>query len=101
MTVKLTIQNRQATVSVIPSASSMVIRALKEPLRDRKKVKNGNVSTAVTFSKYKVVCSENIGSNGLSVVNTRAVMYAYNLKTELDASNDAHDIVVDCQPYVK
>ena len=37
---KLTVQNRQATVTVTPSAASMVIRALKEPERDRKKVKN-------------------------------------------------------------
>ena len=37
---KLRIQNRQATVSVVPSASSLVIRALKEPPRDRKKEKN-------------------------------------------------------------
>ena len=37
---KLTIQNRQAQVSVVPSASSLVIRALKEPPRDRKKEKN-------------------------------------------------------------
>jgi len=36
----LTIQNRQAAVSVVPSASSLVIRALKEPPRDRKKEKN-------------------------------------------------------------
>jgi hypothetical protein len=47
VTVKLTIQNRQAQVSVVPSASSLVIRALKEPPRDRKKEKNikhsGNV----------------------------------------------------------
>ncbi|MRC56905.1 hypothetical protein GH877_30060, partial [Bacillus thuringiensis] len=40
ITVCLTIQNRQAKVSVVPSASSLVIRALKEPPRDRKKVKN-------------------------------------------------------------
>ena len=40
VTVKLRIQNRQATVSVVPSASSLVIRALKEPPRDRKKEKN-------------------------------------------------------------
>lgn len=40
MTVKLTIQNRQAAVSVVPSASSLVIKALKEPPRDRKKEKN-------------------------------------------------------------
>lgn len=40
MTVKLVVQNRQAAVSVVPSASSLVIRALKEPPRDRKKEKN-------------------------------------------------------------
>ena len=48
ITVQLTIQNRQATVSVVPSASSLVIRALKEPPRDRKKQKNikhnGNIN---------------------------------------------------------
>ncbi|KAK4295362.1 hypothetical protein Pmani_032069 [Petrolisthes manimaculis] len=48
VTVKLTIQNRQAEVEVVPSASALVIRALKEPPRDRKKVKHvkhtGNVS---------------------------------------------------------
>lgn len=40
ITVQLTIQNRQAAVSVVPSASSLVIKALKEPPRDRKKQKN-------------------------------------------------------------
>ncbi|VVT46337.1 60S ribosomal protein uL11 [Magnusiomyces paraingens] len=40
VTVQLTIQNRQATVSVVPAASSLVITALKEPPRDRKKEKN-------------------------------------------------------------
>ncbi|KAF9109589.1 60S ribosomal protein L12 [Mortierella sp. AM989] len=48
VTVQLTIQNRQAAVSVVPSASSLVIRALKEAPRDRKKEKNikhnGNIS---------------------------------------------------------
>ena len=48
MTVELKIQNRQATVSVVPSAAALIIKALKEPPRDRKKVKNikhsGNVS---------------------------------------------------------
>lgn len=45
---KLSVQNRQATVEVTPSAASMVIRALKEPPRDRKKQKDvphdGNLS---------------------------------------------------------
>ncbi|KAL9936729.1 hypothetical protein V8E36_004797 [Tilletia maclaganii] len=40
VTVQLTVQNRQAAVAVVPSASSLVIRALKEPPRDRKKEKN-------------------------------------------------------------
>merc|ERR1719266_2292909 len=40
VTVKLTVVNRQATVSLIPSASSLVMKALNEPVRDRKKVKN-------------------------------------------------------------
>ncbi|CAH1757126.1 12828_t:CDS:2 [Entrophospora sp. SA101] len=48
VTVKLTIQNRQAAVSVVPTASTLVIRALKEPPRDRKKEKNvkhsGNIA---------------------------------------------------------
>ncbi|KAL3317299.1 60S ribosomal protein L12 [Cichlidogyrus casuarinus] len=48
VTVKLTIQNRQATVSVVPSAAALLIKALKEPPRDKKKVKNikhnGNIS---------------------------------------------------------
>jgi len=48
ITVKLIIQNRQATIEVVPSAASLIIKALKEPPRDRKKVKNvkhnGNLS---------------------------------------------------------
>ncbi|PNF36104.1 60S ribosomal protein L12 [Cryptotermes secundus] len=48
ITVKLTIQNRQAAISVCPSAASLIIKALKEPPRDRKKQKNikhsGNLS---------------------------------------------------------
>lgn len=45
VTVQLTIQNRQAQVSVVPSASSLVIKALKEPPRDRKKDKNSMYRT--------------------------------------------------------
>ena len=48
VTVKLTVVNRQATVSMIPAASSMILKALNEPVRDRKKVKNvvhnGNIT---------------------------------------------------------
>lgn len=38
--VKLTVQNRVATVEILPSTSCMIIKALKEPPRDRKKEKN-------------------------------------------------------------
>ncbi|CAL1546227.1 unnamed protein product [Lymnaea stagnalis] len=48
ITVKLVVQNRQAKVEVVPSAAALIIRALKEPPRDRKKVKhvkhNGNLT---------------------------------------------------------
>lgn len=44
VTVKLIIQNRQARVEVVPSAASLVIKALKEPPRDRKKVKHSKFS---------------------------------------------------------
>ncbi|GFW97308.1 60S ribosomal protein L12 [Trichonephila clavipes] len=48
ITVKLVIQNRNAVIEVVPSAASLIIRALKEPARDRKKVKhikhNGNIT---------------------------------------------------------
>ena len=40
VTVQLTVKNRQATAEVIPSAGALVVKALKEPARDRKKTKN-------------------------------------------------------------
>lgn len=40
VTVKLIVQNRQAKVEVVPTASALVIKALKEPVRDRKKVRS-------------------------------------------------------------
>jgi len=40
ITCKLIIQNRNAKVEVVPSASSLIIKGLKEPVRDRKKTKN-------------------------------------------------------------
>ncbi|KAK0392153.1 hypothetical protein NLU13_1651 [Sarocladium strictum] len=51
VTVKLTIQNRQAAVSVVPTASSLIIKALKEPPRDRKKEKNIKHSKSVSLDE--------------------------------------------------
>merc|ERR1711926_25372 len=59
ITVKLTIQNRQAKVSVVPSAAALIIKALKEPPRDRKKVKNikhnGNITMDDVISAARVM----------------------------------------------
>ena len=51
ITVKLTIQNRQAQIEVVPSASALIIKALKEPPRDRKKQKNIKHSGNITFDE--------------------------------------------------
>jgi large subunit ribosomal protein L12e len=40
ITVKLIVQNRQAQFEVVPSAAALIIQALKEAPRDRKKEKN-------------------------------------------------------------
>ncbi|KAK7827984.1 hypothetical protein U0070_013610 [Myodes glareolus] len=50
-TVKLTIQNREAQIEVVPSApaSALIIKAPKEPPRDRKKQKNIKHSGNITF----------------------------------------------------
>eukprot|EP01102_Stenamoeba_stenopodia_P005981 TRINITY_DN1668_c0_g1_i1.p1 TRINITY_DN1668_c0_g1~~TRINITY_DN1668_c0_g1_i1.p1 ORF type:complete len:166 (+),score=47.37 TRINITY_DN1668_c0_g1_i1:201-698(+) len=54
VTCKLTIQNRVATVEVVPSAAALLIKELKEPYRDRKKEKNvkhnGNLTLEQIYS---------------------------------------------------
>uniref|UniRef100_A0A0P6GMZ9 Large ribosomal subunit protein uL11 n=2 Tax=Daphnia magna TaxID=35525 RepID=A0A0P6GMZ9_9CRUS len=59
VTIKLTIVNRQATVELVPSASSLLVKELKEPPRDRKKVKNikhdGNLSLDQVISVAKIM----------------------------------------------
>uniref|UniRef100_A0A8C5VAQ2 Large ribosomal subunit protein uL11 n=1 Tax=Microcebus murinus TaxID=30608 RepID=A0A8C5VAQ2_MICMU len=51
ITVKLTIQNRQAQIEVVPSASALIIKALKEPPRDRRKQKNIKHNGNITFDE--------------------------------------------------
>lgn len=69
VTCKLTVQNRVAKVSVVPSASALVIKALKEPVRDRKKVLAcshtiqvvksalGSPSISCPFNQLATVCA--------------------------------------------
>jgi large subunit ribosomal protein L12e len=86
VTVQLTIQNRQAQVSVVPSASSLVIRALKgtlcwfsvlcscsippslaEPPRDRKKEKNikhsGNIALDEIYEIARTMKSKSLAKD--------------------------------------
>jgi large subunit ribosomal protein L12e len=53
ITAKLTCKNRVATVELVPTATSMLVKELKEPMRDRKKVKNikhsGNLTKEQIF----------------------------------------------------
>ena len=64
VTVKLTIQNRAAKVEVEPNATSLLIKELKEPLRDRKKTKNikhsGNLTKAQLFSVVRQMRSKSL-----------------------------------------
>jgi large subunit ribosomal protein L12e len=59
ITAKLTVQNRQAAVEIIPTATGLIMKELKEPIRDRKKVKNikhsGNLTKEQVFSVAKVM----------------------------------------------
>ncbi|XP_033065759.1 60S ribosomal protein L12-like [Trachypithecus francoisi] len=51
ITVKLTIQNRQAQIDVAPSPSALIIKALKEPPGDRKKQENIKQGENITFDE--------------------------------------------------
>merc|ERR1712177_86592 len=58
VTVRLTIQNRAAKVDVEPNATSLIIKQLKEPLRDRKKTKNIKHSGNLTKAQLFDVCRQ-------------------------------------------
>merc|ERR1712217_138219 len=64
VTVRLTIQNRAAKVDVEPNATSLVIKQLKEPLRDRKKTKNikhsGNMTKETIFDIVRQMRSKSL-----------------------------------------
>ena len=51
VTCRLIVQNRQAQIEVVPSAAALIIKALAEPERDRKKEKNIKHSGNLTFDQ--------------------------------------------------
>jgi large subunit ribosomal protein L12e len=73
ITVKLTVINRVATVEVVPTASSLVIKALNEPERDRKKgpkgVKhNGNVTLKAILDVARTMRAKSIARDFVGTV---------------------------------
>jgi large subunit ribosomal protein L12e len=97
VTIQLTIQNRQAAVSVVPSASSLVIRALKEPPRDRKKEKNikhsGNIPLDEIFNIARTMRSKSLSrtlANGVKEI----LGTAQSIGCTIDG-RPPHDIIDD------
>jgi len=72
VTVKLIIQNRQAQIEVVPSAASLLIKALAEPERDRKKEKhvkhNGNISIDQVYSVARTMRPRSIAKEFVGTV---------------------------------
>jgi len=75
LTVKLTIQNRQATVEVVPTAATLLIKALKEPPREKSKNKgepgpphNGNITSDDVIAIAKVMRSKSMARTFVGTV---------------------------------
>lgn len=56
--VEVMVVNRQTTVSVLPSAASLILKALNEPTRDRKKDKNVVHNGNLTFAAIVEISKE-------------------------------------------
>jgi len=51
VTIRLVVQNRNAQIEVVPSAATLLVKALNEPERDRKKEKNIKHDGSVTVDQ--------------------------------------------------
>merc|ERR1719402_866756 len=105
VTVELTIQNRQAKVDVVPSAAALIIKALKEPPRDRKKVKNikhnGNISmddiiNAARIMRPRSKSKELSGVMKEILGTTRPVDYTIDGRAPHDIIDDINSGDVEC-----
>ena len=67
VTVKLSVINRVATPTIIPTASALIMRELKEPPRDRKKVKNvkhsGNITLEAVIGIARIMRVKSMAKN--------------------------------------
>ena len=99
VTVKLTVQNRQAKVSVVPSAAALVIKALKEPYRDRKKVKNvkhsGDITMDDIYNAARVLRPRSLGTVFSSTVR-EVLGTAHSVGCTVDGEHP-HDLIEQIQ----
>eukprot|EP00126_Sphaerothecum_destruens_P015728 Sdes_comp9766_c0_seq2m1285 len=99
VTVKLIIQNRQAKIEVVPSASSLVIKALKEPARDRKKEKNirhnGNITLKDVISIAKTMRPRSMSIKLAGTVK-EILGTAQSVGCTVDGKNP-HDVIEEIQ----
>uniref|UniRef100_A0A8D2I9G8 Large ribosomal subunit protein uL11 n=1 Tax=Urocitellus parryii TaxID=9999 RepID=A0A8D2I9G8_UROPR len=86
ITVKLTILNRQAQIEVVPSASALIIKTLKEPPRDRKKQK--------TLNTVKISLSMKLSTLELSGTIKEILGTAQSVGCNVDGRHP-HDIIDD------
>ena len=104
VTVRLTVQNRKAEIDVVPSASALLIKALKEPVRDRKKTKNirhnGNITMEDVYGvarslRYKSLARQFRGTvkEVLGTANSLGCTIDGETPTALQAKIDSGDLV--------
>lgn len=102
--VRLSVVNRVATPTIVPTASAMIMKELKEPPRDRKKVKNikhsGNVTLdaiiniarvlrAKSMAKKLVGTVKEVLGTAFSIGCTVNGQSPYDIQKEIDAENIA------------
>jgi large subunit ribosomal protein L12e len=70
--VRLSVINRVATPTIVPTASAMIMKELKEPPRDRKKVKNikhsGNVTLDAIINIARVMRAKSMAKKLVGTV---------------------------------
>merc|ERR1712144_86776 len=100
VTCKLLVQNRKVTVEVVPSATALIIKALKEPPRDRKKVKNishdGNISWDDVYGVARAMRSRsNAKTFKGTVLEVLGTCRGLGCTIDGDDAEDATDAVQD------
>mmetsp|Transcript_24871 Transcript_24871/g.34124 ORF Transcript_24871/g.34124 Transcript_24871/m.34124 type:complete len:166 (+) Transcript_24871:74-571(+) len=70
--VRLSVINRVATPTIVPTASALIMKELKEPPRDRKKVKNikhsGNVTLDAILNIARIMRSKSMAKKLVGTV---------------------------------